>query len=770
MSKTAAKVKKMNKWSGKIQKRSGEVVDFDIERIITAIFKAMKAVGEGTEADAARIADLVETELKKRCQLNETFCLPKVETIQDLVEEQLAVHKFPAVAKAYIIYRQERSELRKERGDVPEKVRRMVNESKQYFRNQLSEYVFYTTYSRWLPSENRRETWIETIDRYLAFMKENIGTKLSSKEYTEIREYMLGMKALGSMRLLWSAGGACRASHVCAYNCAFTTITKWRDLAEIMYVLMCGGGIGFSVERQSIEQLPIIKRQTGRRLATHTIEDSKEGWANALVAGLDAWSDGFDITFDYSKIRPQGARLLTMGGRASGPDPLRALLDFSREKLLLRQGRRLTTLDVHDIACKVGEIVVAGGVRRSAMISLSDLDDPEMREAKNGQFYLVNPQRAMSNNSVAYNEKPIPENFLDEWLNLIKARSGERGIFNRGGLEKQLPERRWAYFKDHSQFAGLNPCGEIYLRSKQFCNLSEVIARAEDTERDLLNKVRIATILGTYQSTLTDFPFLSRAWKENCEEERLLGVSITGQYDCPALRNPKTMKKLRAMAVETNKKFAKRFGVNPSTAVTCVKPSGNGSQLFDSASGCHPRHAKYYLRRVRIERHNPIFHMLQDLGVPYYPEVGYTVDNATTFVLEFPVKAPTGAILKNEVKALEHLEYWKMLKENYTEHNPSVTISVGDDEWLEVGNWVYKNWDMVGGLSFLPRSEHVYRLAPYEEITKERYEQLASNFPEIDFAKLVFYEYEDNTKGAKEIACTGGVCEIDVELPKNLKK
>ncbi|MBI5005149.1 MAG: hypothetical protein HZC03_00895 [Candidatus Lloydbacteria bacterium] len=366
----------------------------------------------------------------------------------------------------------------------------------------------------------------------------------------------------------------------------------------------------------------------------------------------------------------------------------------------------------------------------------------------------------MANNSVAYNEKPSATVFMDEWLNLAKAGSGERGIFNRGSLQSQIPKRRWNIFAPDANTSGLNPCGEIILKSKQFCNLTEVVARAGDTEKDLLEKVRIAAILGTYQSTLTHFPYLSKEWKTNCEEERLLGVSITGQWDCPALRNPKTLDKLRNMAILTNKKYAKRFGVSQSTAITCVKPSGNGSQLFDSSSGMHPRHAEYYIRRVRIERHNPLFQMLKDMGVPHNPEVGQDEKTATTFVLEFPIKAPSKAVVKKEINAETLLDYWKMLKEHFTEHNPSVTVSVGDDEWLKVGNWVYENWDMVGGLSFLPKDDHIYKLAPYEEISKEKYEMLAAQFPALDFSKIVLYEYGDATESAKELACVAGVCEI----------
>jgi ribonucleoside-diphosphate reductase alpha chain len=386
-----------------------------------------------------------------------------------------------------------------------------------------------------------------------------------------------------------------------------------------------------------------------------------------------------------------------------------------------------------------------------------------MREAKNGQFYLNHPERSMANNSAAYNEKPTMDQFLDEWINLAKAGSGERGIFNRGGLKTQLPTRRWRVFEKDSGSSGTNPCGEIVLKSKQFCNLTEVVARPEDTEESLMEKVRVATLLGTYQATLTHFPYLSKEWKKNCEEEALLGVSITGQWDCPALRSPATFRKLKEVALETNRKYADKFGINRSTCITTVKPSGNGSQLFDSSSGMHPRHAPYYIRRVRIEGHNPIFHMLRDMGVPHHPEVGHAAETATTFVLEFPIKSPkTSKVYKNDLTAIEQLEYWKMVKENYTEHNPSTTISVSESEWLKVGNWVYENWEMVGGLSFLPRSNHVYRLAPYEEISQERYEELASKFPNIDFSKLVLYEQNDATDAKRELACAAGTCEIDL--------
>ncbi|TAK58030.1 ribonucleoside-triphosphate reductase, partial [Patescibacteria group bacterium] len=587
------------------------------------------------------------------------------------------------------------------------------------------------------------------------------GNKLKESEYKEVREAILKQDAMPSMRLLQFAGPAARATNVCAYNCSFIAPSSWRDFGEIMYISMCGTGVGWAVESQNVQSLPQIKMQTGKKLPVHVIDDSKEGWCDAFIFGLNTWADGMDVEFDYSKLRPAGARLKTMGGKSSGPEPLRQLLNFTREKMLKRQGRRLLNIDAHDIICKIGEIVVAGGVRRSAMISLSDLDDEAIRDAKKGQFYLTDPQRSLANNSAVYLQKPSAAEFMEEWVALMKSGSGERGIFNRGGLAKSLPARRIEVLKGNIGGLGTNPCGEIILQSKQFCNLSEIVARSTDSEADLIRKMKVATILGTYQSTLTKFPYLSKEWKEHCEAERLLGVSITGQWDCPTVRKPEVMKKLRLESIKLNKLYAKRFGVNQSSCITCVKPSGNLSQTVDCSSGMHPRHAPYYIRRARIASTDALFKMLKDQGVPYHPEVGQTMENATTYVLEFPVKAPNGSIFKNDQSAIEQLEYWKMVKENYTEHNPSVTISIGENEWIETAHWLYKNWDIIGGLSFLPRDNHVYQLAPYETINKERYEELNKRFENIDFSKIVTYELTDETEVKKELACVGGVCEIE---------
>ncbi len=1135
-----------------IRKRDGRVVDFDASKITKAIFKAAKSMGGQDRALAESLAQKVVERAEQ-----EISGIPTVEQLQDIVEKILIEEGHAKTAKAYILYRNERAKVREKQRQVPEHVRALVADSKKHFRNPLSEFIYFRTYSRWIEEEGRRETWIETVDRYMAFMKENLGRRLTEAEYAEVREGILRQEAMPSMRLLWSAGKAARSSNVTAYNCSFIAPTKLEDFAEIMYLSMCGAGVGFSVESEVVQQLPIIKRQSGEKLPTHVVQDSKEGWGNALTLGLRTWFDGKDIEFDFSRLRLAGARLNTMGGRSSGPGVLRDLLAFARAKILSRQGKRLRNIDVHDVICKIGEVVVMGGVRRTALISLSDLDDEEMRHAKTGQFYLTEPQRSMANNSAVYLEKPSATVFLDEWLSLAKSGTGERGIFNRGGLKQQLPERRWEMMGSHSSTVGTNPCGEILLRSKEFCNLSEVVARKEDTEQSLLRKVRLATIIGTFQSTLTNFPYLSREWKENCEEERLLGVSLTGQWDSPAARNPETLRKMRQVAITTNQNYASRFGINESVCITCVKPSGcrpwyaltatdrglltleelfahhredkewdaypgpeqvlqnphpakilktyqNGtsrllrikmsygltvestpnhqwfvsyhydrkrgtkhqkmpvqrwvearhlrpgdiielrpgvyenrtpaalrkvesatlkmrgdaapiaqpkemnqdlawllgylwgdgamspgkyrirfidqrtenlrkaqrvikeqfgldaavhrasehrkahtlevgskllwhwlikndvfkyyadridviptcvrasaradiiaflaglldsdgwvgthsnkrgftltlttadtffaqhvqdvawavglgfgrslnsagknfqkqkrmylltlgravqkdafdallrnstklqaaatagahwlwenekdnalipgkvlgledggvaptydievekhwywagcakshntvSQLVDASSGMHPRHAKYYIRRVRISATDPFFQMLKEQKFPCQPEVGQSPETAATWVLEFPVKAPESAVVKDDLTALDQLAHWKLVKENFTEHNPSVTVSVGANEWIATANWLYQNWDILGGLSFLPRSDHVYQLAPYEEIDQARYEELMAALPKVDFSNIVLYEKEDQTIGSKELACAGGACEI----------
>jgi len=753
------------KYLPNIQKRDGRIVPFEFDKVASVINKAMVASNEGSQDEAVVVAHKVAGEMMRIAKTYKNF-LPTVEGCQDEVERQLMLSDYVTTAKSYILYRANRAEVRKEQGEIPEHVKQLAEESASYFKdNPLGEFVYLRSYSRWIDAEQRRETWIETVDRYIGFMRENLGDKLPKKDYAELREAILKQEVMPSMRAMQFSGEAARKCNTCFYNCTFTAPVKLEDFAEIMYLSMMGCGVGFAAESQNIQQLPQIEKQSGEKLPTHVIVDSKEGWCDSLTLGLKTWYSGKDIEFDYSLIRPAGSRLKTMGGKASGPAPLQSLLGFARERIFTRQGRRLRNIDAHDIICKIGECVVAGGVRRTAMISLSDLDDTEIRDAKKGQFYLTDPHRSVANNSAVYETMPNNVELMDEWVALMKSGSGERGIFNRGSIFKTMPKRRVAflekkYGKGKTGQLGCNPCGEIILQSKQFCNLSEVIARATDNEAALLRKARLATILGTYQSSLTNFQYISKEWTDNCKDERLLGVSITGQWDCPAVRNPKVMSKMRDLTVKVNAEYAKRFGISPSTSITAVKPSGTVSQTFDCASGMHPRHSKYYVRRIRISATDSLFKLMRDQGVPHFPEVGQNQGTASTYVLEFPVKAPDNSKFKDDLSAIDQLEYWKMVKLSYTEHNPSTTISVGEDEWISVVSWVQKNWDIVGGLSFLPRSNHVYRLAPYESVDKKTYDRLAENFPKVDFSKLVIYERTDETDQKKELACVGGTCEI----------
>jgi ribonucleoside-triphosphate reductase (thioredoxin) len=758
-----------SKFVPQIQKRNGTIVPFDFHKIVRAISLAMEQTGEGSIEEAEMVAHKVVADIVRIAKKYKNF-LPTVEGVQDEVERQLILSEYVKTSKHYILYREERARTRKNTVVVPERVRKLAEESSKYFEgNPMGEFVYLRTYARWIESENRRETWIETVDRYMNFMRENLGAKLTEDEYAEVREAVLKQEAMPSMRLMQFAGEPARRCNVVAYNCSYIAPSCIEDFGEVLYLSASGTGVGFSAESKNIEMLPQIKTQTGVVLKTHVVEDSKEGWANALVYGMQTWYGGKDVQFDYSKVRPAGTRLKTMGGKASGPEPLRSLLDFTRSKILSRQNRRLRNIDAHDILCKIGEAIVSGGVRRSAMISLSDLDDDEIRHAKDGAFYNTDPHRMLANNSAVYESKPSSEEFMEEWMALMKGRSGERGIFNRGGLMRQLPKRRIDMWKEQGvvehdhiiEPVGTNPCGEIILQSKQFCNLSEVIARKEDTLETLKKKARIASILGTYQSTLTRFGYLSKAWTENCETERLLGVSVSGQWDSEEARKPEVLRAIRDEAVATNKKFAKRFGVPASTAVTAVKPSGTVSQTVNCSSGMHPRFSEYYIRRIRISATDSLFKMLKDQGVPYHPEVGQTEENANTFVLEFPVHSPKSSVYNDDLSAIQQLEYWKVVKENYTEHNPSITISVGDGEWVGVANWLYEHWEIIGGLSFLPRSNHSYRLAPYEAIDKEMYENLMEKFNNIDYSKIVAYEMRDETEMKKELACAGGTCEVN---------
>jgi ribonucleoside-diphosphate reductase alpha chain len=783
MNKNNTSAKKGSAKITSIRNREGSVIPFNLEKIVGAVLKAFSQTNEGGEKEAKSVADKVYKKLLKEKtdqeKKGEKNFVPTVEMVQDMVEAELMLLGFVLTAKEYIIYRSKRAEIRKEVGIIPAENRKVFDESSSYFVSSYEEFIFYRTYSKWQDNLGRRETWVETIDRFMEYMKKRLGKNLSDKDAAEVREAILRQEICPSMRLLWSAGEACEKTNVWAYNCSYVAPTAWQDLGEIMYILMCGAGLGFSVESETVQKFPQIKRQKGKKVAKHVVDDSKEGWADAYVLACKTWADGFDIEIDYSKIRPAGARLKTAGGRASGPQPLIDLMNFTKAKILAKQGKRLSNLDLHDIICQIGLIVVAGGVRRSALISLSDIDDEAMRKSKQGQFWIDNGQRSMANNSAVYNYKPSAAEFLNEWVELIKSGTGERGIFNRGGLLTQLPKRRIDNWKDAGiiddlgsivELPGSNPCGEITLRSKQFCNLTSIVVRPKDTLQELNRKMRLATILGTYQATLTNFGYLSKDWKKNCEEEALLGVSITGYYDNKIIRTEKALNSLREEAIKVNKEYAKKFGINQSTCITTIKPHGNSGQLLYVGSGMHPWYAKHYIRRVRIGVNDPLFQLIKDQGVPFKAEVGYSTADSTVAVLEFPIKAPETAITRNQVTALDLLKEWKKLKMNYIEHNPSVTIYVGPDEWIEVANFVYENWDIVGGLSFLPRNDHVYQLAPYEEITEQEYNRRMKEIKHIDFSKLMYYEQDDNTTGAKEFACVSGVCSADDAVPEESKK
>jgi ribonucleoside-triphosphate reductase len=625
-------------------------------------------------------------------------------------------------------------------------------------------------YSRFLYDENRRESWEETVDRLVNYL----FTKIPKESFNgnenhwynildELRVSILDLEVMPSMRLLMSAGEAVERDNIAAYNCSYIAINNKRSFSEALYILMNGTGVGFSCERQEINKLPNIPESFTEVDDVIVVGDSKLGWAKAFKKLLSSLWEGEIPHVDYSRVRPAGARLKTFGGRASGPEPLKRLFEFSVSTFKTAAGRKLNSLEVHDIMCMIGEIVVVGGVRRSALISLSNLTDRRMREAKMGAWYVDNSHRGLANNSVAYTERPDSETFMEEWLSLVKSKSGERGIFNRVAAQNQAG--KWGR-RDTTLSYGTNPCSEIILRDKQFCNLTEVVVRAEDTFASLSRKVRLATILGTIQSTLTDFQFLSEEWKKNTEEERLLGVSLTGIMDNAFLSGSKdeweeggllaVLEHLRAIARETNEEFAKQLGTPPSVAITCVKPSGTVSQLVDSASGIHSRHAPYYIRRIRMDKKDPIYTYLKDKGIPVEDEA---FRPESTAVFSFPMKAPEGAVTRSDMTAIEQLELWLIYQRHWCEHKPSVTITVKDEEWPEVGAWVWKYFDEISGVSFLPHSNHTYVQAPYEDLTKEQYEIMLASMPR-DFSWDGFEEHDDNTEGSQTLACVGGSCEI----------
>ncbi len=628
-------------------------------------------------------------------------------------------------------------------------------------------YIAISRYARWIEEKNRRETWSETVERYVSYMQKRYekltNKKLDKKERDRWVDAIATLKVMPSMRALMTAGPALDKDNVAGFNCSYVAIDNVRTFDEIMYILMCGTGVGFSVERQYVDKLPEIAEQFHTTETVIKVRDSKIGWAKSyreLIAMLYA---GQIPQFDMSLVRPAGAKLKTFGGRASGPDPLRDLFKFSIETFQKAKGRKLNSIECHDIVCKIADVVVCGGVRRSALISLSNLSDIRMRDAKTGQWWDNNPQRSYANNSVAYTEKPDIGTFMKEWVSLYDSKSGERGIFNRVASQKMATR---SGRRDGDFDFGTNPCSEIVLRNKQFCNLSEVVVRPDDTKETLKEKVEIATIFGTLQSTLSDFRYLTKQWKDNTEEERLLGVSLTGIMDHEVLSgniyNQTVLKdmliNLKEHSIKTNKKWADMLGVNQATAITCVKPSGTVSQLVDSASGIHPRYSPYYLRTVRADKKDPLCDMMLDKG--FYGEDDVMKPNDTK-VIYFPMKSPNSSVMRDAKSAIEQLEIWKMYQLHWCEHKPSITVYVKEEEWLQVGAWVYENFDVMSGVSFLPHSDHSYKQAPYQEVDKKTYEEWLAKTPRnINWMDLTNYEKEDTTTSSKELACTAGACEV----------
>lgn len=657
------------------------------------------------------------------------------------------------------------------------------------FRSSAAEFVYFRTYSRWLDDKGRREIWPETVRRYMDFIVEKHGEKIPAKVLRKIEEKVLAFEVMPSMRFLWAAGAPARSDNATIYNCSFAAIDNQDAFAEALYILMCGCGYGFSVENKYVSQLPMVSEQISFSDRVHVVDDSKKGWADSVKDLVYSLYSGQDVNIDYNGVRVAGSRLKTMGGRASGPGPLAQLHSFIREVFYNARGRKLTSIECHDILNEIAQIVVVGGVRRSSEISLSDLDDALMRDSKTGNFPV---RRYMANNSATYNKKPDIVTFMKEWTALVASGSGERGIFNLEAAKKMSPKRR-----NSDLIQGTNPCGEIQLRSEQFCNLSEVVAREDDDLDTMLEKIETATWMGVIQTCFTDFPYLNEKWKKNCDEERLLGVSITGQMDAPHLCTEEALKAYKAKAVRVAKKASEIMGIPMPSAITCVKPSGTVSQLVDSSSGLHRRMFKYQIRRYRISSGDPLFKMIRDQGLPVSPENGqrkqdyakasklhdsidnkidamrqaksicpifdndgWTADKVNTWVVSFPIASPKNALTVEDSTAIEQLEWYKKIQKNWCEHNASITIYVKPEEWLSVGDWVYKNWDIVNGISFLPQDEHIYEQAPYEKISKEEYDKMAKTFPKIDYSQLSRYEQEDNTEGAKSLACVAGACDV----------
>jgi ribonucleoside-triphosphate reductase len=733
-----------------IVKRDGRVVPFDAQRIERALSKCFASIG--------REPQITISELTKRVVnvVSAQFEQPTVEGVQDIVEIVLQAAGEYEAAKHYILYRAEHQKQRQLR-PIPASVRQAFAEADQYFPSQLQKFQFYDKYARFNYDLGRRETWIETVERAVNFLRELSNNKLSTQDYQAIQQAILNMDVMPSMRLLAMAGAAGRRNNITLYNCSYMPVDSIDSFVEALIISMSGCGVGFSVERQYVEQFPRIQRQHGQTIETLLVEDTSEGWSNALRMGLQAWFEGRDMHFDYSAVRPSGAPLRTKGGRASGPEPLRKMLDFTRARILARQGSFLRPLDAHDIMCMVGNAAVSGGVRRTAMISLFDFDDREMRLCKSGDNLQGNDHRWNANNSAVWPDRELSQTEIIRFLlDMVESGRGEPGIFNRRSAIATKPARR------ETREFGTNPCGEIILRPFQFCNLTSAIARSTDTAETIAEKVRLATIIGTIQSTATHFPGLRPQWAENCRQERLLGVDLNGQMDSLIAQSAEIQAQLRELAVKTNAQYAALLDIEPSAAITCVKPSGNSSQLLDCSSGLHARWSPYYIRNVRVANHSPVCKVLRDCGTPMDPENGQTPEDAQTWVVHFPVQSPAGAVFRNDRSAVQQCNYWLQNKRHYTEHNPSVTITYRPDEVIDLVKWIWEHQNEVGGMAFLPSFDAKYAQLPYIEIGLTEYQELVSEFPEIDFSKIYRYEEEDLTKASQELACSAGYCDIDL--------
>lgn len=717
-------------------KRDGSTEPFNSDKIYKAIYNCLNSGNHGV-GDVMNLA----SEVVARLGFGESIT---VESIQDTVVATLSEYNESAAAD-YEAYRLSRA------------MRRTGDAFGGSVFTGLQKFQYLSKYARWNDSAGRRETWQETVERAVSYLKELSSGKLGGELYKRIYDGIYNLEVIPSMRLLAMAGKAARVNPISVYNCSYVAIDDFAAFHEILLISMSGCGVGFSVERANVNKLKSVHQYIPTLEKDYQIADSTVGWVNAYKYAIDSFKNGFfDASFDYSKIRPKGSILKTKGGRASGAEPLRELIEFTREKFKSAQGRNLTPLECHDIATCIGSVVVQGGVRRTAMLSLFDIDDTEMLHCKDPQNIVGNEQRWFANNSAVWTERMTYREILSQVKKISSTGTGEPGIFSRRAANWTKPVRR------ESATFGTNPCGEIALRSKQFCNLSAVVARESDTVESLTKKVELATIIGTIQSMALGFSGLRKDWEDNCREERLLGVDVTGQMDCLAFRNGDTMKRLQEVAHVTNIRYALAMGINPSAAITCTKPSGNSSILLDTSPGIHARHSRYYIRRLRISVHDPLLNVLRMSGYPVSPENGQTEENATTWVVSFPVKSPESSIVKGDMSALEQLEYWLEVKRRFTEHNPSATIGFRDHEVEEVANFLFINQENVGGLSFLPAddSDVDYEQLPYEAITLDEYEEMKANLPEIDYSWLAMYERSDKTTVAQELACVSGLCEI----------